>query len=146
MAKNLLIYRAGAAAVLFIAAAALGCQSEDRVKTYPVSAKVMSKGKPYKGGMLQFIPDDPTLTRDMRPTAYVMDDGSIKASTYFFNDGLPAGNYKVLVYKIHPVTGVNLAPERYSDAATTPFTATVQLPEKGAASPETDIGTFEIEK
>jgi hypothetical protein len=129
-----------------VSAAVVGCTKNDRVPTFPVRGKVTYNGKPLGKASLIFVPNDPAAVKNMQPTATTAADGTFKASTYLYADGAPAGGYKVTVHLERTRkaaggdeegTGQSAVPAKYTDAATTPLTATV-------VAPETDVGTLAL--
>jgi hypothetical protein len=74
-----------------------GC-SEAKIKRYPVNCSVTVDGKPAAGVMVVFCPVDgaPQLMRE-RPIGITDSEGKFQLTTLGSNDGVPAGQYKVLV-------------------------------------------------
>ncbi|HEY1065317.1 MAG TPA: hypothetical protein VGE52_04380, partial [Pirellulales bacterium] len=106
---------------------------DDRVAVYPVTGKVLFKGKPAPGATVVLTPAKP-LPNVPTPRANVLADGTFKASTYDSDDGAPQGEYKVTViwYKPGVENGVpvqgtqNVVPAKYSSPDTTPEVARVE--------------------
>ena len=112
--------------------ACLGCGGGPKeVPVFPVSGKVLFKGKPAVGAQVVFQPLDGT-TDGTRPNAIVDKDGAFKLTTRAKDDGAPAGEYKVLVvWRVSegdPDSGRtrNVLPEKFNNPDQTPLKATVQ--------------------
>ena len=75
----------------------VGC-GEAKIKRYPVNCSVTVDGKPAAGVMVIFCPVDgsPQLMRE-RPIGITDSEGKFQLTTLGGNDGVPAGNFKVLV-------------------------------------------------
>ncbi len=133
--------------LVVILAAAIGCG----VKLQPAGGKVLVDGNPVKEGTIMFCP-----TQKGRPaTARIMEDGSFTLSFERPGDGLPAGDYRVVIVadiwkegkktklqeydeanmKRQGIVGepsvlasgtlIHVVPPEYNDIATTPLTQTV---------------------
>lgn len=131
----------GLSAVL--AFACLGCGSGPKeVPVFPVSGKVLFRGKPATGAQVVFQSVD-GKTDGTRPNAIVDKDGGFKLTTRAKDDGAPAGDYKVLVvWRVsegNPDDGRtrNVLPEKFNNPEQTPLKATVQ------ANPN-ELETFEL--
>lgn len=77
----------------------LGCNDAAQLKLYPVSGRVLVKGKPAAGAELAFYGLDEHLQSAEAPfpKAVVQEDGSFTMSSYAPGDGAPAGNYVVTI-------------------------------------------------
>ncbi|WP_435021062.1 hypothetical protein TA3x_002166 [Tundrisphaera sp. TA3] len=136
--------RSLSALALLAALAAPGCGGgEPRVAVYPVSGTVTRDGKPLAGVSVQFHPtavpvdqlnDDPALADRV---VEADDQGKFSLSTYDPGDGVPAGDYVVM---IRPPLGpgseeldgpvppkrVEPALAKYANQGTTPLKVTVK--------------------
>ncbi len=75
----------------------LGCGSgtTPRPKTYPVSGKILHKGKAISGATISFRLKDAPRTA----TGVTKEDGSFTLSTFSTNDGAIEGEHMVVIYK-----------------------------------------------
>ncbi|WP_165246903.1 hypothetical protein [Paludisphaera soli] len=96
-----------ASAPIAVALAVVGC-GEDlgyQFPVHPASGQVSWKGSPVRGAMVRFHPVDPSALQPPKgeealPLALATEteaDGSFTMSTYFADDGVPAGEYVVTV-------------------------------------------------
>ena len=88
---------AAAAVILVLVVAGWRLWRTDRVRVHPASGQVFFEEKPIPGGLVML---DPTWMKQPtfpRPRAVVKDDGSFVLETYGKGDGVPAGDYRVLV-------------------------------------------------
>ncbi len=114
--------------------ATLGCGSADNMA--PVKGVVTVGGEPVPSGTIQFIP-----ASGGRPaTGQIGSDGSYALSTKTPGDGVPPGEYKVIIEAKQtsgggggdisvpsgPVKVTWLAPQKYSTVASSDLTATVE--------------------
>jgi hypothetical protein len=84
-----------------------GCgETEFRHAVYPASGKVTQSGKPVANAIVVFHASDPKTIElpegrqgieIANPTTTTDANGDFRLSTYFANDGAPAGEYKVTV-------------------------------------------------
>jgi hypothetical protein len=74
-----------------------GSVLSDRRPTYPVRGWLHADGAPVAGVRLQFFPADPKIKVGLAADALVEQDGSFAVSTYGTFDGLPEGEYVVVV-------------------------------------------------
>lgn len=133
-----------------IALAISGCGGDEgyRFTVYPTAGKVTRKGQPVPKAMIRFHPVNPDLVKvpDGKPgsppslTTETEADGSFIVSSYYADDGMPAGDYVVTVAAGQPESDVEnsdgLPPKRspanaknadpYRDAKTSPLKATVK--------------------
>jgi hypothetical protein len=78
-------------------ACALGC-GDGKVKRNPVNGSVNVDGKPAGGVMLLFVPVDGTPEfQRLRPMGITGPDGKFSLNTFGNGDGVPAGQFKVLI-------------------------------------------------
>src|SRR4051812_34828314 len=91
--KGMMTVALGAALGLCV----LGCGSDGRKPTFPVTGKVTWAGKPARGATLVFHPVGAAGPDDVRPRGKVSDDGTLEVTTYQAKDGAPEGDYKVAV-------------------------------------------------
>jgi len=88
-----------AACLLLLAAfvAASGC-GDGRLETYPVIGSVLVDSKPADGAMVIFCPTTgPEELLRMRPFGFTGPDGKFELTTFDKADGLPAGEYKIII-------------------------------------------------
>lgn len=118
-----------------------GC-GDGRMETFPVTGTVVVDGKPAEGAMVIFCPTTGSeeLMR-MRPFAYTGPDGKFQPTTFDKGDGLPAGDYKVLIRWSATGGEGAMGPDRlhgkYMNLDRTPFSTNVE----GA----TDLPPFELQ-
>ena len=80
-----------AALVLFV-----GCDDDGRMKTYPVSGRVVFEdGTPLKGGTVLCMSESAETTLSARGT--IAEDGSFTLGTYEGDDGAIAGSHLVAI-------------------------------------------------
>ncbi len=75
-----------------------GC-GDGKLPLYPVTGTVMVDGQPASGAMVILCPTDtasPELQKE-RPFGTTRPDGKFKLTTFLKDDGVPLGEYKVLV-------------------------------------------------
>jgi hypothetical protein len=116
--------------VFLLALAACSCSGKPgEAPLYPVTGKVMFRGKPVEGARVFFHPDGPIDPKADRPQATVGADGSFTLGTHKPDDGAAAGTYKVTVsLRRKPPNAeeeVELMPTRYLNPATSGMTAEV---------------------
>lgn len=124
--------------------AMLGCQrqpdkwQQNRRPTFPVGGAVVFEGSPVAGATVIFRSREHALSA----TALTSADGRFQLGTYDPQDGAPAGDYGVIIYKttehqpprppdLHPqadsppLVVTHHLPARYRDIRTSGFTAAV---------------------
>ncbi len=103
--------------------------------TYKVAGKVLYENKPATGAVVTFhraVNDDKSIL----PNGVVKEDGTFELTTYALNDGVPAGDYKVVIFwerKLGKKTGGGddddfagqVIPLRYLKPETSGLTATI---------------------
>ncbi len=106
---------------------------DGRLPVYPVTGSVFYEGKPAVGAVVTFHPadkDDKTLL----PNGTVQDDGTFELTTYEMGDGIPEGEYNVVIYweKKAPKKGgdddeapAQLLPRRYLKPETSGLTVQI---------------------
>jgi hypothetical protein len=85
---------------IFVITTFVGCGGEDvnRVPVLPVRGKVLLDGEPAVGAYVEFVQTNPSdVTRNLRPTCRVGENGEFILSTYGPGDGIPEGKYYVIV-------------------------------------------------
>jgi hypothetical protein len=90
------------------------CGRGGRKPVYPVSGKVLFKGKPAEGAVVTFVALEANDRQAPRPGAQVKRKGTFRLSTYVSYDGAPAGRYAVTVVYRSParqVDGENVGPD-----------------------------------
>ena len=118
----------------------IGCGGgdENRVPVLPVKGKILLDGEPAVGAYVEFIQKNPTAaTKNISPTSSVDENGDFLLSTYAMGDGIPEGNYHVLVRWSTPdeMTDMDTYPENweylsevYGDSENPRLGATIQRP------------------
>ena len=118
----------------------IGCGGGDknRVPVLPVKGKILLDGEPAVGAYVEFIQKNPTAaTKNISPTSSVDENGDFLLSTYTMGDGIPEGNYHVLVRWSTPdeMTDMDTYPENweylsevYGDSENPRLGATIQRP------------------
>lgn len=95
---------------LLLAVGTLGCTSADSAgpkgpPPYPVSGKVLYKGKPAEGFAVAFHPVTAWEGAQFAPSAVTDANGEFQLHSYSENDGAPAGEYTVTFTWPKEVTG-----------------------------------------
>ena len=114
---------------------AVGC-GDGKMKRYPITGTVNVDGKPAAGVQLLFAPVDGTPEfQRVRPMGLTGEDGKFTLNTFGDGDGVPAGQYKVLITWPSKSKGVSRdgVPEmgadqfkgRYNNLEKSEFTITV---------------------
>ncbi len=101
---------------IFVIATFVGCGGGDasRVPVLPVRGKVLLDGNPAVGAYVEFVQTNPTdATRKISPTCSVDEQGDYLLSTYTAGDGIPEGEYSVLVR--WPVPDAMTEPDSYPE-------------------------------
>ena len=118
---------------MFIAFISLSCAacSKGGPQLHPVEGKVLFQEQPAEGASVVFVPVASTGSELLQPSGAVRSDGSFSLETYPHGKGAPPGDYKVVVMWFPPNAREldnpkNKAPAKYSDATTTPLTATIK--------------------
>ncbi|TWU24390.1 hypothetical protein Pla52o_23170 [Novipirellula galeiformis] len=111
-----------------------GCTPSNEMATVPVTGKVTYKGQPLPSGSVIFIASGAGPTAD----ANIGPDGEYSLGTYSESDGVPPGEYNVMVVAMtgedsidaEAATGsTSLIPSRYSDPSKSGLTASVKAGE-----------------
>ena len=99
MRSTIVASKRNSLAVLLSVIVAVGCGESGRMKVYPVSGRMLVKGKPAVGAQVSFYATDKTLIAEDAPfpRAIVEEDGTFRLTSYDPADGAPAGNYSVTV-------------------------------------------------
>lgn len=92
-------------AVLLTGAALLvpllgGCDSNDRLRVYPVRGRVVYQDQGLADSTVVFHPADDSSeasAKNLHPFAETDSDGRFELKTYITGDGAPAGEYEVIV-------------------------------------------------
>lgn len=90
------------ACLFFLTLIAYGCGSSEppRLKTFPVSGKVLVNGQPANHAEVTFHSKSPLKNaegRDVFPFAITQADGTFDVLTYSEADGAPPGQYDVTI-------------------------------------------------
>jgi hypothetical protein len=85
--------------VFTLSVALTGCGRNDwKAETYPVTGTVKINGKDAVGAFVTFFADGQAVdVRESLPYGIVKEDGTFVVSTYEFENGAPAGTYRVTV-------------------------------------------------
>ncbi len=109
------------------------CSRGGHTPVYPVTGRVLFKGKPAEGAQVTFVGLDQKDPKTPKPGAQVKKSGVFRLSTYRSYDGAPAGRYAVtVIYRssARKVDDENMGPDllqgRYADAKTTPLKAEIK--------------------
>ncbi len=102
--------------ILVVFVSAGGC-SDGRPARVPVAGSVKIDGKPLEHGFISFVPSD-----GQRPGGGAIEaGGQYRVSMYTAFDGLPVGQYTVVVTATEPVNDFAQrwhAPKKYANAST----------------------------
>jgi hypothetical protein len=89
----------------------------------------MADGTPLQGlqgsAVLRFDPADPEVRETRESIGYLEDDGTFQVMTYEGGDGVPLGDYKVVLTMEKLPENYQIVPDPYTHYETTPWTATV---------------------
>ena len=111
------------------------------IPVYPVDGRITIKGQALPNALIVFHPDPASgkePTPPPRSVGKTDGDGRFRMHTYFADDGVPPGSYKITVAPAGSsenrdlmsrggTTGLKVAiPRKYSDAARSELTATVK--------------------
>lgn len=139
--------RSRVAAFIWVSISILGCGSgaAPQPARYPVTGKVLFKGKPAKYAVVSLIPVE--SSEGIGPAEGRADiDGNFEVKSYRTFPGAEPGDYLVSVsWQIpgnplsadDPEYGPELLPKRYQDPATSGLKATVE-------ATENELPTFEL--
>ena len=126
--------------LLFLVGSLISCGGgdENRVPVLPVKGRVLLDAEPAVGAYVEFIQkNQSSATKNISPTSSVDDNGDFLLSTYAIGDGIPEGNYDVLVRWPTPdeMTEVDTYPENweylrevYGDSENPRLEAKIQKP------------------
>ena len=100
-----------------------------RKAVYPVAGKVLFKGRPAAGAIVQFHPENPDK-EVLVPQGETDSEGNFELTSYEFGDGAPAGQYVVTVIWGVPAKGGDgydrmLVPPKYMRQETSGLNAVV---------------------
>jgi hypothetical protein len=135
--------------LLCLSLAACGCGRGDRLATFPVAGRVVVDGLPLTRGSVTFVPE-----RGRGSTGTLDAEGRYRLSTYAPGDGAVAGDQTVVISSFEPLAAADpgsgadmidtpvrwLAPQKYSDPATSPLRFSVQPGGTNRADFEIDTG------
>jgi hypothetical protein len=124
--------RRALAVLLLVLLTLIGCGGQR--PTYQVQGKVLCDNKPAVGAVVTFHRTDGDTS--ILPNGVVKGDGTFELTTYALGDGIPAGEYRVVVMwerKTGKKTGggddddpgIHLLPPRYYKPETSGLTAAV---------------------
>lgn len=88
-------------AAVCAALAAAGCGSKKRpgeLPVYPVKGRVTFKGEPMPFAVVTFYPAGEPFAQALKARATADKDGNYQLTTYELNDGVPEGEYAVILY------------------------------------------------
>lgn len=90
---------------------------------------MMADGNPLQGlkgsAVLRFDPADPEVREMRESVGYLEEDGTFHVMTYEGGDGVPLGDYKVVLTMEKLPENYKIVPDPYTHYETTPWTATV---------------------
>lgn len=129
-ARSVLILALASVGLLPLAGCGTG-----KLPLYQVSGTILVDSKPAAGAMVIFCPvegsSSPELQKE-RPFGMTGPDGKFKLTTFLKDDGVPLGEYKVLVQWVNSAPAYDERADRsdrlrgrYMNLATTPLAATV---------------------
>ncbi|MFG0261269.1 MAG: hypothetical protein ACF788_02640 [Novipirellula sp. JB048] len=107
-----------------------GCTPSNELATVPVSGKISFEGQPLSTGSVIFIPTGGGPTAD----ANIGPNGEYALGTYDKSDGVPPGEYNVMVVAMSEQDSIDaetatgsgsLIPNRYGDPSKSGLTASV---------------------
>lgn len=81
----------------------MGCGKEnDPLPTHPVKGQLTLEGHPVAGAEIWLVPQDSNeavknAKRTIRPYAKTQADGTFTITSYYTDDGAPAGDYAIMV-------------------------------------------------
>jgi hypothetical protein len=128
-------FRAASAVTFALGLVSLvGC-GDGKLALYPVTGSVLVDGKPAAGAMVIFCPvegkSSPELQRE-RPFGNTGPDGKFALTTFKKDDGVPLGEYKILVQWNTPGAAYDARAGtrdqlrgRYMNLESTPLAATI---------------------
>ena len=109
-----------------------GCSNSDRLETVAVYGKVTYKGEPLPSGSVIFVPVSGGPTAE----ANIESDGKYSLGTYEKTDGVPPGEYDVMVVAMSEQQSMeaadaaagseSLIPSRYGDPSKSGLKASVK--------------------
>lgn len=82
--------------ILFFVFLLVGCGSQKRVPTFPVSGKVLVNGKPAVDLFVTFHPTPKKDGQSFLPFGKTDENGDFKLSTFRNGDGVPSGDFLVV--------------------------------------------------
>ena len=123
--------------MLFVILTIAGCGKSKKPSevVHPTTGVVTLDGQPLAGAIITFLPQNAEFPDTVRPKANSSDDGKFVGRTYAEGDGLPEGEYKVLVLRFPPIvssngasSGPNDLPMKYARKETTDLVASIKGP------------------
>ena len=125
-----------------------GCNRSNGPITIPIRGEVLYKGRPLTTGLVVYLPKN---TDDSRQASGKIDaNGSFVLTTFKNGDGVVPGEYNIVIYPYDSPAGAtrtreqieaaaqageqrpkNLIPERYSKAAASGLTDTINVEHSG---------------
>lgn len=78
----------------------MGCGSKrpGELPVYPVKGRATYKGEPMTNAAITFFPAGEVMEQARNSRAYADKDGNFQLTTYELNDGVPAGEYSVILW------------------------------------------------
>jgi hypothetical protein len=117
-------------------AVVVGCSQKpaDMPKLYNVTITVMMDGKPLEGALVSCVPENDGDNGTWFAGGTTNGNGQVHPKTKGRYNGIPLGNFKVIVMKTVPAEGstpekarfVRLVHPKFGDLATTPLTCTIE--------------------
>lgn len=114
-----------------------GCGPE-KPKMVTLSGKVVRNGKPVTAGSIYFYPEASNAYQKDNPSSLLQTDGSFKAKTFPFGEGIPPGTYKVT---LEPGLATRLNAPDYSDPQKTPWK--IEVPDAGVTDKVFEVKAVE---
>ena len=90
---------------------------------------LMADGEPLQGlqgpAVVRFDPADPEVRETRESIGYIDDDGTFVVMTYEGGDGVPLGDYKVVLTMEKRPENYKIVPDPYTHYETTPWSVTI---------------------
>jgi hypothetical protein len=118
--------------LLALAAGFAGCGN--RPKLVQVTGKVVHKGQPLTAGSIYFHPVGGSPREGEKSSSLLQLDGSFRAKTFPYGDGLPPGPYKVT---LSPDLANRVRLPAYADPARTPWQ--IVVPDDGLPDHDLEV-------
>ena len=114
---------------LAVAITLVGCNRVPEGHRKVTGVVLMENGEPLAGlegpAVVRFDPADPELREERESIGYVDESGRFVVMTYEGGDGVPLGEYKVVLTIEKFPDNYKIVPDPYTHYETTPWTANV---------------------